>query len=379
MTPHAPAAAVLEHLPAGVVVLDAEGRLASANPAAERLLGEITSDDAARCCDVLGCRRPGTALEARCIAETVRARGTVVGELLVHAPGGDAWLTGAPLGEDGGVVLHLRPGNETGAGADDRLRIRSLGPMRLEVGGAVLEGDWLSHRPGQVLKYLIAMRGHPVGSEELLEAFWPQPGGTPAATNVRQAVHALRDRLEPERGRQSPSRYVAGRRGGGYELAAGAVIVDADVFVAAAEAGLTALRDGDASRAEAALARAASLYRGDFLADEPDAEWAVPERDRLRTIAGRVLRGLAGLHVRAGELDAASENLQRLADLEPLDIEAQRQMLTLLLRRGRRTEAARRYEVVCRRFRRAFGEEPSFELAELARPREPRAAAGARR
>ena len=76
--------------------------------------------------------------------------------------------------------------------------------MRLEVGGAVLEGDWLSHRPGQVLKYLIAMRGHPVGSEELLDAFWPQPGGTPAATNVRQAVHALRDRLEPDRERQAP-------------------------------------------------------------------------------------------------------------------------------------------------------------------------------
>jgi DNA-binding SARP family transcriptional activator len=379
MTPQLPAAAVLEHLPAGVVVLDAEGRLASRNPAAERLLGEITSDGAARCCDVLGCRRPGTALEARCIAETVRARGTVVGEVLVHAPGGEVWLTGAPLGAEGGVVLHLRPGSEARAGADDRLRIRTLGPMRLEVGGAVLEGDWLSHRPGQVLKYLIAMRGHPVGSDELLEAFWPQPGGSPAATNVRQAVHALRDRLEPGRARQAPSRYVAGRRGGGYELAAGAVIVDADVFVAAEEVGLTALRDGDGARAEAALARAASLYRGDFLADEPDADWTVAERDRLRALAGRVLRALAGLHVRAGELDAASENLQRLADLEPLDVEAQRQMLTLLLRRGRRTEAARRYEVVCRRFRRAFGEEPSFELAELAGPRERRAPAGARR
>ena len=116
MTPQLPAAAVLEHLPAGVVVLDAEGRLASGNPAAERLLGEIKSDGAARCCDVLGCRRPGTALEARCIAETVRARGDVVGELLVHAPGGDAWLTGAPLGEAGGVVLHLRPGNDAGTG-----------------------------------------------------------------------------------------------------------------------------------------------------------------------------------------------------------------------------------------------------------------------
>jgi DNA-binding SARP family transcriptional activator len=147
------------------------------------------------------------------------------------------------------------------------------------------------------------------------------------------------------------------------------VLVDADVFTAAAEAGLVALREGDAPRAEAALARAAALYRGDFLADEPDAEWALPERARLRALAGRVLRALAGMRVRAGDLDAASELLQRLAELEPLDVEAQRQLLTLLMRRGRRTEAARRYEVVARRFRRAFGEEPNFQLAELARAR----------
>jgi DNA-binding SARP family transcriptional activator len=370
---------VLEHLPAGVVAVDAEGRLAGCNPAAARLLGDMAEHSGARCCDVLGCRRPGSALESRCITEAVRSRRAVVGELLVRTAAGGVWVTGAPLGHDGSVVLHLRPGSSANGHAEERLCIRALGPMRLEIGSAVLEGDWLSHRPGQVLKYLVAMRGRPVGSDELLEAFWPQPGGTPAATNVRQAVHALRQRLEPDRDRQAHSRYVVGRRGGGYELAAGLVVVDADAFVAAAETGLNAVREGDASRALTALGRAAALYRGDFLADEPEADWALAERGRLRALAGRVLRALAGLHVRAGELDAASDHLQRLAELEPLDLDAQRQLLTLLLRRGRRSEAARRYEVVCRRFRRAFGEEPGFELAELARPTAPRFAATARR
>jgi len=370
--PHQPHAdAVLEHLPAGVIALDAEGRLAAANPAAERLFGALPEDGGARCCDLVGCRRPGTALESSCIAELVRAREGVVGEVLVRTPAGEAWLTGAPLG-DGAVVLHLRPGGASAGRPDERLRIRALGSLQLEVGGAVLEGDWLSHRPGQVLKYLIAHRGRPVSSDELLEEFWPQPGGSPAATNVRQAVHALRDRLEPDRARQAPPRYVIGRRGGGYELAAGLVPVDADAFAAAAESGLIALREGDVARAEVALGRAAALYRGDFLADEPDAEWAIPERDRLRGLAGRVLRALAGVCLRAGEFDAATDHLLRLADLEPLDVDAQRQMLTLLLRRGRRSEAARRYAVISRRFRRAFGEDPSFELAELAQPRRQR-------
>ena len=369
--PHHPLAeVVLEQLPAGVVVLDDEGRLAGGNPAAERLLGTLPDDGSAGCCELVGCRRPGTPLESRCISEAVRSRGAPIGELLVQTPGGGAWLIAAPL-DGGGIVLQLRDtdGPAGPAGADERLRIRVLGPMQLEAGGAVLEGDWLTHRPGQVLKYLVAARGRSVTADELLGAFWPQTDGTPAATNVRQAVHALRDRMEPDRERQAGSRFIAGRRGGGYELAGGMVVVDADLFAAAAEAGLGALRDGDVTRAEAALTRATALYRGDFLADEPDAEWALPERARLRTLAGRVLRALAGVRVRAGELDAASELLQRLAELEPLDVEAQRQLLTLLLRRGRRSEAARRYEVVARRFRRAFGEDPSFELSELTRSR----------
>src|SRR5215212_6679146 len=257
--PHRPLAEdVLDHLPAGVGVLDDEGRLAGGNPAAERLLGSPPDYGSAGCCELVGCRRAGTPLETRCISQSVRASGAPIGELLVQTPGGGAWVTAAPV-DGGGIVLQLRTEAGSAVAADERLRIRALGPMQLEAGGAVLEGDWLAHRPGQVLKYLVAARGRAVNAEELLSALWPQVDGTPAATNVRQAVHALRDRMEPGRERQAASRFVVGRRGGGYELAGGMVVVDADVFTAAAEAGLTALRDGEADRAQAALNRAAAL------------------------------------------------------------------------------------------------------------------------
>ena len=46
--PHRPVAeVVLDHLPAGVVVLDGEGRLAQGNRAAERLLGALPTDGTA--------------------------------------------------------------------------------------------------------------------------------------------------------------------------------------------------------------------------------------------------------------------------------------------------------------------------------------------
>ena len=245
--------------------------------------------------------------------------------------------------------------------------------MRLEVGGAVLEGDWLATGPARCSSTSSRRAGGPSAPTSCCTRSGRSPDGTPAATNVRQAVHALRDRLEPGRERQAPSRYVAGRRGGGYELAAGAVLVDADAFAAAAEAGpARALRDGDARAPRPRWRAPRRSTAGTSWPTSRTPSGRSPSATRLRALAGRVLRALAGVRVRAGELDAASEQLQRLAELEPLDVEAQRQLLTLLLRCGRRSEAARRYEVVRRRFRRAFGEEPSFELAELARRRRSR-------
>lgn len=94
------------------------------------------------------------------------------------------------------------------------------------------------------------------------------------------------------------------------------------------------------------------------------ADWALAERDRLRSVATRALRTLAEGELRAGDLDGAGERLERLTELDPLDVDAQRDLFALMLRRGRRGEAARRYEIVRDRHRRAFGEELSFGLAE---------------
>ena len=113
--------------------------------------------------------------------------------------------------------------------------------------------------------------------------------------------------MEPDR--EAPGRVALRRRrrGGGYELIAGMVLVDADVFPAAAESGLAALREGDGPRAGSRRWRMSGrAVRGDFLADKPDAEVGAAQRARLRSLAGRVLRALAGIRVRAGELDAAA-------------------------------------------------------------------------
>ena len=90
------------------------------------------------------------------------------------------------------------------------------------------------------------------------------------------------------------------------------------------------------------------------------------ERGRLQGLAARVLRALAEAHLSAGELPAATSALQRLTDVDPLDLDAQRDLIAALIRLRRHGEAARRYDLVRRQFQRTFGCEPGFALADLA-------------
>ncbi len=374
-----PYRAVFEFFPGGIVVVDATGHVQGANLTAKRMLGAALERERARCCDLFDCRRAGTPLAEHCITELALERPTPLPEVRIDLPKGESgtpksvWVTASSIvGGDPAVIVAMRPAvvgdrrrrTEPHWMVGPQLRIFTLGRTRVESGQAPLAGEWLGHRPGHVLKYLVTNRDRVVAAEELIEVFWPAVG-TKGSTNVRQAVHTLRDRIEPARERHAASAFVAARSGG-YELERDAIWIDADDFEASVREGLRMQQTGDAEAALAALSRAVALYRGDFLAEEIYAEWAFSERDRMRELAGQALRTLSDIRAGMGELEAATEPLHRLAELEPLDMDVQRDLLALLLRRGRHAEAARRYETVRRRYRKTFETEPPFDLGDIA-------------
>ncbi len=365
-----PYRAVFEFFPSGIVVTDASGAVQGTNLRAKALLGPLLDRDRVRCCDIFDCRRAGTPLADHCITELALGHEGPLPELRLDLPGngvaaGSVWVTGAPYGgAEPSVVLQVRAGvpgdrrrrTEPHWMGGPQLRVFSLGRSRVESGEGPLAGEWLGHKPGAVLKYLVAHRERVVPTDELIEVFWPEASRNGVA-NVRQAVHTLRDRLEPGRSKHSGSNFVASRSGG-YELERTAVWIDADDFEASVRAGARARADGDLETAEAALSRAAGLYRGDFLAEEIYADWAFGERDRLRELAGQALRGLHELKEAVGDAEGATEQLLRLSELEPYDLEAHRDLMALLIRRGRHPEAARREDLMRRRYRKTFGTDP---------------------
>jgi DNA-binding SARP family transcriptional activator len=242
------------------------------------------------------------------------------------------------------------------------LSVRALGPTAVSIGGRPLDGPWLDHRPGKLLKYLLAERRRVVKVDEIGESIWPGSEYAVSA-NVRYYVHVLRRILEPGRPSRSPTSLVL-CRAGGYALNLAQVDVDADAFESAMRAALSRVGfqpELAASEIESALA----LYGGEFLAEEPYAAWAIGERQRLHELACEALSALAAIRLRQERLQAAGDALSRLALMQPYDEDVHRRLIEVDLARGRRSDALRRYAALRSRLRQAFGEEPGFTPADL--------------
>lgn len=238
--------------------------------------------------------------------------------------------------------------------------VRTLGSMELE--GDDASGRWLGQRTGDLLKFLVCRRYRVVHAQDIAEAVWGH-GGFVSSGAVRQCIHDLREKLEAGRGVDAAQLIVT--RQSGYALSHAAVI-DADDFAVHVRRGLVALDAGRQQIATVHLRRAVAMYRGDFLSDEPRAEWARSERERLREHMEDALSALAELYVEAANAGAATSCLRRLADMRPFDTDVHRRMLAVLLSQGRRSHAARCYRALSDRLAREFGSTPGFTLAELA-------------
>ena len=174
------------------------------------------------------------------------------------------------------------------------VRVLTLGRTEVLTPEGPLGGEWLDQRAGQVLKYLVCERHRVVPADEIAESVCRHPQRSTLST-VRYFIHVLRTKLEPGRRNHDRGSVVVARHGG-YTLNHSEVWIDADEFEAQVNSGLAALAHGARAAAAERFETALSLYQGDFLADEPYAEWALMERERLHELAEKPLRALGELH-----------------------------------------------------------------------------------
>jgi len=185
-------------------------------------------------------------------------------------------------------------------------------------------------RTVDALLIYLACHGRPLGRDALAELFWPERTQQQARSNLRVALHRLRQPLAP---------YLLITRQTVALNPEAPLVLDTAQFEALLAAGR--------------LATALSLYQRDFLdgfyLDGSPAfeQWALLERERLRTLTIAAYQQLISQTSAAGQLDSAIASAQHLLKLDPLHEPTHRQLMRLLAQAGQRGAALTQYET-CR-------------------------------
>lgn len=236
------------------------------------------------------------------------------------------------------------------------LRVRMFGRFEVWRGEEPIpESAWFTRRAKQLLKILLLARGKPVPSDQLLDWLWPHADPQRAAITLRSTVHALRRALEPDRPARA-SRYILARPPGYAADPEAPIWVDVWAFEDLLEA---AARGAGAEERRARLMEALALYRDDLLIEDPYAEWALAERERLRERFIEAALDLAELLAAAGMPERGIPLCRRVLALDEFREPAYRALMRYQIAVGDVAGALSTYERCRQVLNEAFGAEPS--------------------
>jgi len=194
-----------------------------------------------------------------------------------------------------------------------RLSARLFGELSVELDGAgVPIWTWRSKRAVSLLAILLQRRGQPVHRDEAIEWLWPAADPERAGKHLNVALSALRRGLDEA---APAGASCIQRLGATYRIRPDTLgVLDVAEFERHATEADHHVRLGDLPSAVEAADVALALVIGGYLASEPYAEWAEPERERLRDRAVQLRIGAAEWHLALGHArDAIREASSVLA------------------------------------------------------------------
>ena len=246
--------------------------------------------------------------------------------------------------------LRVHQGGNVAAGmlamvsrADPRaVRIQVLGGFSVVRQGQLVRlSDWQSKRARELLKMLIARRGHPVPRTVLIEALWPDDNADGLNNRLSVALTTIRSVLDPTHRFATEHFIKADKDAVGVNL--DSMDVDLERFLASAAEGLARLRETDASDALPILEAAEVAYGGEFLEENLYDDWATPVREEARATYSSVARALAQHAADRSEPDVAVRYLLRILEIDRFDEDANLLLVRALSAAGRHGEAHRHY------------------------------------
>jgi DNA-binding SARP family transcriptional activator len=213
-----------------------------------------------------------------------------------------------------------------------------LGTFRVSIDGVPVDTS-SRRRARQVLAYLLAHRRAPVPRDVLIDVFWPAAGLAAGRNNLHVALSSVRKAL-----RAAHPAATVERRFDTYRVGDSVTIwTDVDQMSEIRAGRLRAERRGDQDEALRLQEAACQLYGGDFLADEPYLDWAMPIREALRLEAIEIQSDLVDRYLERGAHGPAAVLARRLVALDPCNETVHRQLMTCYVAGGHRHLALSQY------------------------------------
>jgi DNA-binding SARP family transcriptional activator len=240
------------------------------------------------------------------------------------------------------------------------LRAHLLGELRVIVDGRLVDTT-SSRRNRNMIAYLLAHRDAPVPRDVLTGAFWPDSPPAAARNSLHVALSGARRML-----RTATAEPVIERRMDSYQIARSIRIwTDISQFEGSCQAGAWADRRGDRDAAVRHLQDADLLYQGDFLADEPFAEWTLAQRESLRLQALDAQSRLVTLYTERGDFGPAVTLGRRVLAVDPCNERVHRELMRCYAGSGLRHLALLQFRQLAATLREALGVRPSGDTIAL--------------
>lgn len=227
-----------------------------------------------------------------------------------------------------------------------------LGGFHLN-GGQFLGGLNLRHQ--LLIAYLALRAPHAISRAEIAFKLWADSTEEQALTNLRKALHHIKQQTEDGEIIQADARTL--------QLNPGLHLDVAD-FTSALDAAERARLANDPQTEQTALETATAFYRGDLLPSLYD-EWLIPERERLRGQFLRAMDRLIVLYETRQHYRDAIQHAQRLLQTDNLREETYRTLIRLHALNNDRAAALNTYHTCAGTLAKELGVEPDADTREL--------------
>jgi len=225
------------------------------------------------------------------------------------------------------------------------LEIRCLGRFEVKTENGQVE-RWQSVKAKNALQYLLIKPREPVLKDSIVEALWPECSSQAANNNLKAAIHVLRQILNSLFSDESIS-YLLCVQGSYYVNPDIDIWIDVEEFEKHFDRARKLDKDGRTSESIYEYEKAEALYQGDYLEDEPYAEWTLLRRESLKDKYLLVLDRLSEQAMYDGDYQSCMLYCQKILDKDQYREDIYRKLIHCFIKMGQKNRALRWLQI-CR-------------------------------